>query len=151
MRPRRSYATVDDSTSGDDNIIAAEYFIDTPGTPGTGTALSGSFTSPTVSVSGALSGAAFNALSQGTHTIYVEGEDAAGNWSSAASATFTAHTVAPAVTLASVATPTNNNLPTFSGAAGTATGDSTTITVTIYSGTGTGGSVVQTLTTDGQR
>ena len=72
-------ASVSDTASGSSKIVAAEYFIDATGTPGTGTALSGTFTSPTVSVSGTItmSSATFNALSQGTHTIYVEGEDAA--------------------------------------------------------------------------
>ena len=54
--PRRSAASVSDAASGNSNIVAAEYFIDTTGAPGTGTALSGSFTSPTVTVkAGAMS------------------------------------------------------------------------------------------------
>ena len=122
--------------------MAAEYFIDAAGTPGTGTAFSGGFGSPTVSVNAALT-TTFAGLSQGQHTIYVNAKDAAGNWSSPVFATFVKDTVAPVVTLAAVATPTNNNLPTFTGTAGTVTGDSTTVTVNIYSGT----TLVQTLTT----
>jgi hypothetical protein len=57
-------------------------------------------------------------------------------------------TTPPAVTLT---TPANNGYvasltPTLSGAAGNASGDGTTVTVKIYSGTGTGGTLVQTLT-----
>ena len=48
------------------------------------------------------------------------------------------------MTLASIATPTNNTLPTFSG---TVAGGVSAVTVYIYSGTGTGGTLVQTLTT----
>ena len=39
----------------------------------------------------------------------------------------------------------NLNTPTFSGAGGTATGDSSTVTVKVYSGTGTGGALVESL------
>src|SRR5581483_7661982 len=69
------------------NIVAAEWFIDSPGAPGTGTAMSGNFTSPMVNVSGSLA-AQFGMLAIGKHTIYVDGEDAAGNWSALASAPF---------------------------------------------------------------
>jgi len=55
----------------------------------------------------------------------------------------------PVVTLTGPAngSATNNTKPSFSGTAGTATGDSSTITVKIYSGSNTSGSLVQTLTT----
>jgi PKD repeat protein len=55
----------------------------------------------------------------------------------------------PAVTLTTPASgsATNNTKPSFSGTAGTATGDGSTITVKIYSGSTTSGSLVQTLTT----
>jgi hypothetical protein len=55
--------------------------------------------------------------------------------------------VAPAVTLAAPADGsfTNDTTPTFSGAAGNATGDATTVTVRIYSGTTVAGPLVQTL------
>ena len=65
-------ASASDASSGAATLSRAEYFIDTSGTPGTGTAFSGSFTSPTVSVSGALSTAAFNALAKDRITIYVD-------------------------------------------------------------------------------
>ena len=68
--------------------MAADYFIDTTGANGAGTALSGTFGSPTVSVSGTITASTFSALGQGTHTIYVQGEDAAGNWGTLVSTTF---------------------------------------------------------------
>ena len=60
-----------------------------------------------------------------------------------------ADTTPPAVSLTSPpdGSSTTNSTPTFSGAAGTAAGDSSSITVKIFSGSGTGGSPVQTLNT----
>jgi len=54
---------------------------------------------------------------------------------------------APTVTLTSPASgaATNSQKPTFSGAAGTATGDAATAALTIYSGTDTSGTLVQSL------
>jgi subtilisin-like proprotein convertase family protein len=55
----------------------------------------------------------------------------------------------PAVTLTSPAdgSATNDTTPTLAGGAGDAAGDSATVTVKIWSGTGTSGSPVRTLTT----
>ena len=68
-------ATVSDAATGGVNVTAAEYFIDTPGAPGSGTALTGTFGSPGVAVSATIS-----PFPAGPHTIYVHGEDANGNW-----------------------------------------------------------------------
>lgn len=81
-------ATIDDSNKGNSNIIAAEYFIDSTGNDGSGTAMNatdGSFNSPTENVtwSGICN------VSPGTHTLYVHGEDSAGNWGSFESVNFT--------------------------------------------------------------
>src|SRR4029077_8144899 len=76
-------ATVDDSTTGNSDVQRAEYFIDAVGSNGAGTAMSASdlaFDSPTEGVTATLSSLQFSALSQGTHTIYVHGQDYAGNW-----------------------------------------------------------------------
>jgi hypothetical protein len=56
--------------------------------------------------------------------------------------------VAPAVTLTAPANggATNDTTPTLSGAAGSATGDATTVTVKIYSGSSATGTPVQTVT-----
>jgi Multicopper oxidase len=69
-------ATVDDSRTGDQNIQAAELYVDS--LAGTGTAMSasdGSFNSSVEAVQ-----AARPSLSDGLHTIYVRGRDALGNW-----------------------------------------------------------------------
>lgn len=57
--------------------------------------------------------------------------------------------VAPAVTLSAPAsgTATNDSTPTFSGGAGTAAGDSSTVTVKVYAGTVASGTPATTLTT----
>src|SRR5207244_10092419 len=61
--------------------------------------------------------------------------------------TFTIDTTAPTPSL--TAPPngsfTKDTTPSFSGAAGTATGDSATVTVNVYAGTSASGSPVQTL------
>jgi hypothetical protein len=85
-------AVVDDSATGGSKIIAAEYFLDHVGGNGTGTPMrtsDGSFGSvmeavrATVRVSG---------LSSRGHTIYVRGQDAAGNWGPAARVYFQVRT-----------------------------------------------------------
>ena len=87
------------------------------------------------------------ALADGAYTAVAEQADAAGNTGSSASRTFTVDTAAPAVTLAHPAAGmTKNASPAFDGAAGTATGDSTTITVKLYSGSSTGGTPLRTMT-----
>lgn len=80
-------ATVDDTATGANYVMAAECFIDTVGDNGTGTAMSASdnyFDSPYENVE-----AQFNisSLSPGNHTIYVHGKDAFGNWGNFSSGT----------------------------------------------------------------
>jgi large repetitive protein len=90
----------------------------------------------------------YTGLADGAHTFTVAAVDPAGNVDpTPASSSWTVDTTAPTVTLTSpvAASYTNNTTPTFRGAAEVATGDSG-VTVTIYSGAGTGGTVVQTLT-----
>ena len=57
-------------------------------------------------------------------------------------------TTPPSITLTSPASDstTTDTTPNFAGVAGVAAGDSTTVTVKVYSGTGTGGALVQTRT-----
>ena len=70
-------ATVSDVGLGGSNISAAEYFVDTVGANGTGLAMAGVFGSATsLSVSAALAPPYLS----GSHTVYVHGQDSAGNW-----------------------------------------------------------------------
>jgi len=92
--------------------------------------------------------AASNFPAEGSYTVTAVATDNNSNTSSS-STTFVIDRTAPVVTLTS---PANNALlgtaePTFSGAAGTATGDTTTVTVKIYSGPNVLGTLIQTRTT----
>jgi uncharacterized repeat protein (TIGR01451 family) len=74
-------ATLNDSASGGSDITAAEYFIGAPGTDGTGLPLSpvDVFDSPTEAATATILAANLPA-SSGSYSIYVHGQDAAGNW-----------------------------------------------------------------------
>jgi hypothetical protein len=82
----------------------------------------------------------------GVHSVTATQTDAAGNASPASGAlSVRIDTVAPSVGLDEETDPSGTT-PTLTGPAGTALGDFTTVTVTIYAGTTTSGSVVQTHT-----
>ena len=85
------------------------------------------------------------ALGQGTYTAQAQQGDAAGNTGFSTASTFVVDTTAPVVTLTTPAngSSTNSATPTFNGAAGTASGDASTITVKVYSGTSATGTPVQ--------
>ncbi len=73
-------ATVTESGSPTSTVAAAEYFIDSVGADGSGTAMSatdGSFDSDSENVTAS---ADVSGLSLGNHTLYVHGRDGAGNW-----------------------------------------------------------------------
>jgi hypothetical protein len=79
-------ANIDDTKSGNSDIAAAEYCIDTESWPGTSmSAYDLSFDSPTESVTATYG---TGGLSIGEHTIYVRGQDDDGNWGDSASGTF---------------------------------------------------------------
>jgi hypothetical protein len=78
-------ATVTDAAS---NVAAAEYYLDTTGAPGTGTAMTGAFGTPSVAVSATIPPATLAGLTTGAHTVYVRGQDDAGNWGALASTSF---------------------------------------------------------------
>jgi hypothetical protein len=104
--------------------------------------------SSTVNTNGAWSITA-STLSERSHSLTAVATDLAGNVSAASTPlTFTIDSTAPVVTLTSPTngSSTNDNTPTFSGIAGINAGDSTTITVKIYSGSTPMGTPVQTLT-----
>jgi len=74
-------ATISDVTTGNANIDQAEFYIDS--TASLPTAMTGTFGSPSVAVTGTIPVATLAGLSSGNHTIYIRGHDAAlpsGNW-----------------------------------------------------------------------
>jgi len=109
-------ATVADPSSGgvSSNVTAAEYFFDTVGANGSGGAMipaDGSFNSPSELVYGAVDLIHINALSTGTHTIYVHGRDAAGNWGATTSTSFLIDRTSPTFTGISLAPNPTNGAP----------------------------------------
>lgn len=80
-------------------------------------------------------------LPDGTYTAEATQSDAAGNEGVSSAVTFTIDTTAPEVTLAPVASPTDDATPKLEGEAGTSAGDAANVTVTVYRGSTTGGSV----------
>ncbi len=85
-------------------------------------------------------------LADGQYTAQAKQGDASGNLTTSAARTFNVDTTIPVV---SIAAPTAGqrvgSRPPVSGTAGIITGDGATVTVRIYSGATTGGTLVQTL------
>ena len=76
-------ATIDDSASGNSTVTAAEYFINTTGSNGSGVSMSASdgvFDSPFEAVSAEIN---VSGWAYGNYTLYVHGMDSAGNWGEA--------------------------------------------------------------------
>lgn len=76
-------ATVDDGGTGNSNVSNAEWsFGASPAAAGSGTAMTGTFGTPSVAVSATISAGTVPA---GSQTFWVRGRDDAGNWGSASS------------------------------------------------------------------
>jgi subtilisin-like proprotein convertase family protein len=89
------------------------------------------------------------ALAQGTYTARAEQSDSVPNTGFSSANTFTVDTAAPAVTLVDPTngSSTNDATPALAGTAGALAGDSSLVTVKIWSGSIASGSPVHTLTT----
>ena len=162
-------ASFSDVATGNSNIAAAEGFIDTVGTTGTGfvfIATDGIFNSPAEIGYSDIPLAVVGALAAGNHTIYVHAKDAAGNWGATATTTLvidktrptvlSINRIGPAVTTNAASVQwlvsfsesvTGGAISNFSlttqgvnGASITSvTGSGNTRTVTVNTGTNTGG------------
>ena len=87
-------ATISDASTGNINIAATEFYIDT--TAGSPIAMTtGAFDSPTESVTGTIPTATLGILATGDHTIHVRGQDSAGNWGDFETITLTLTPPAP--------------------------------------------------------
>lgn len=74
-------ATFDDTRTGNSNIAAAEWSSGaSPAPAGTGTAMSGTFTSPTVTATASILA---SSLAPGLNNLWLRGRDAAGAWGTA--------------------------------------------------------------------
>jgi FtsP/CotA-like multicopper oxidase with cupredoxin domain len=102
-------ATADDSASGNSAVAAAEYFIDSQGPDGTGTATAVSPPGASVaSLDATIPPATLDALPEGSHAIFVHAQDAQGNWGEAVTVNLTVDETGPLTTGLS-ASPTPNN------------------------------------------
>jgi hypothetical protein len=97
-------ATVDDTTTGGSNVMAAEYYLDS--TSSAANPMTGAFGTPTVNVSASVT------VSSGPHTLYVRGQDDQGNWGAFSSILVNGgDTTGPATTgLTLVPNPTNGSV-----------------------------------------
>lgn len=140
---RPAFSGAAGTATGDLSTITVNIYS---GTSATGTPVQ---TLTTTASGGHYSVQPATALDQGTFTAQASQSDSAGNTGLSSTSTFTIDTTAPLVSLTAPinGSSTNNNQPTFSGTAGTASGDLSTITVNIYSGNSATGTPVQTLTT----
>ena len=90
-------AAASDANTGNYNILAAEYFVDSPGVDGKGRAIAAmdkKFNSPSEAITAKLD-PILAKLSQGSHTLYVHAKDASGKWGPFATVEFRKDTLAP--------------------------------------------------------
>ncbi|MCI0519022.1 MAG: multicopper oxidase domain-containing protein [Chloroflexi bacterium] len=104
-------ATLDESATGGENVVAAEFFTQTVGAPGTG--ISFVFTpSVTVNVSATIPAAQLASWEPGDVTFYVRGQDADGTWGPLGSTVLDLITEGPLVRGVILnPNPTNGSLP----------------------------------------
>lgn len=72
--------TLDESTTGGEAVVAAEFFTDTLGAPGTGISIPLDTPTTTVNLSTAIPVAMMTSWQAGDITFYVRGQDADGTW-----------------------------------------------------------------------
>ena len=141
-------ATADDTATGNSSITGGEYFIDTAGADGSGTALTVGAASPSSTLSGTIPGTTVASLAAGTHAILVHARDAAGTWGARVSATLLVDRTAPTfsgitLTPSSIATGTAsaglavNGASDGTGGSGVAGGEWWIGTTNITAGAGT--------------
>ena len=73
-------ADVSDATTGNSNVTAVEYFVNTVGKDGLGTSMSASDGAFDSSTEGVTASIGVSGWAVGQYTLYVHGLDAAGNW-----------------------------------------------------------------------
>ena len=103
-------AMISDATTGNSNVAAAEFYVDT--TAGSATLMTPdtALDSATESFTGIIPQTLLQILAAGDHTIYVRGQDAAGNWGSFETAILSVDPIAPPVSTLHFST-SGNSLP----------------------------------------
>jgi FtsP/CotA-like multicopper oxidase with cupredoxin domain len=79
-------ATLDDSLTGGLNVVAAEYYLDSAGLPGTGVPLTIDMPAPSIIASGVVSTDTLASLPSGYRVFYIRGQDSGGSWGPVGSA-----------------------------------------------------------------
>ncbi|MDQ1485531.1 MAG: hypothetical protein QOJ62_1224, partial [Actinomycetota bacterium] len=111
--PANGLAPVSISATGDDSAAAgtitnAEYFIDTVGANGAGTAMLVNRTASIVSVDADIAAATVHALTEGTHHVFVHSKDSLGLWGPPLDIPLPVDFTGPGVDAASVGPNPNN-------------------------------------------
>jgi hypothetical protein len=110
-------AFISDVSTGGDSVVAAEYFTDTVGAPGTGVPMTGPFGSVNVTVSANIPPSVTTALAQGVHVVYVRGQDTGLRWGALNSIVLNALNQGPLVSGIGVQpSPTNGSVDVGVGA-----------------------------------
>ena len=128
------------SAVGDDATVSVDVY--------SGGSASGS---PIQTLSAPVSGGAWSispaALTDGTYTAVARQSDAGGNGATSASSSFTVDTAAPVVSVSAPAdgAQLDDATPALSGSGGSASGDASTVTVELFSGSSAAGSPLQTI------
>jgi hypothetical protein len=105
-------ATADDTASGNSAVTAAEYFVDALGTYGNGNAMTVNQAASVASLDATIPPAALDALSEGSHPVFVHAQDSQGNWGEAVTVNLTVDETGPSTTgLSASPTPNNGTLP----------------------------------------
>ncbi len=94
--------TASDASSGNGNVVAAEYFIGAPGANGTGSIVTRNVTAPTVSLSATITAPGASGV------VSVHAQDAAGNWGPYATINLTVDAGGPATSGVNAQPPANN-------------------------------------------
>ncbi|HEV7665593.1 MAG TPA: multicopper oxidase domain-containing protein [Chloroflexota bacterium] len=102
-------ASASDATTGSQNVVAGEFFVDTVGTAGSGTAMTPSTTGPVVALNGSIQPVTPPALAEGTHLVSVHAQDSLKAWGPYATASLRVDKTGPAVVGAVSVSPSPNN------------------------------------------
>jgi hypothetical protein len=105
-------ATANDSASGNNNVTAAEYFIDTLGPNGSGAAFTLNQNAPIAALNATIPAAVMSGLPEGSHWVYAHSRDAYGNWGPFASLQLKVDKTGPATAALQLRpNPNNGTLP----------------------------------------
>ncbi|MGC9357616.1 MAG: multicopper oxidase domain-containing protein [Anaerolineae bacterium] len=110
---------LDDSLTGGSNVVAAEYFTDSIGAPGTGIPIAVPSPAPQVTLTTFIPGSTLATWPSGFPLFYVRGQDADGKWGASASTVLNLDKLGPDTTSLSLSVnPTNGSRPVLLRATG---------------------------------